>query len=114
MPTYRLLLVAALLAGCGVDQQGLTISAAASLQNPLQELARSYEQMHPGTTIAVNFGGSGMLAQQIEQGAPADIFFSASPKPMDDLAARGLIVVDTRRDLLRNQVVLIIPSGTNE
>src|SRR6185312_10328878 len=78
--------------------------------NAMQELAQIYRQSHPEIQIVFNFGASGMLAQQIEQGAPADIFFSASPKPMDELAARGLILANTRRDLLRNQVVLIIPA----
>jgi molybdate transport system substrate-binding protein len=60
----------------------------------------------------LNFGGSGTLAQQIERGAPADVFFSAAPKPMDMLAAKGLILPDTRRDLLRNELVLIAPQNS--
>jgi molybdate transport system substrate-binding protein len=111
----RSLTVAALcvLAGCGAERAALTVSAAASLQEPLQQLARSYESAHPGAAIALNFGGSGMLAEQIEQGAPADIFFPAAPQPMDSLAAHGLILPDTRRNLLRNQVVLIIPQNAS-
>ena len=104
-----LVLAAALAAGCGPQRASLTVSAAASLQQPLEQLAKDYEAAHPGIAISLNFGGSGMLAQQIEQGAPADIFLSAAPQPMDQLAGQGLILPDTRRDLLRNQVVLIVP-----
>ncbi len=113
--TARSLTAAALcvLAGCGADRAALTVSAAASLQQPLQQLARAYENSHPGASIALNFGGSGMLAEQIEQGAPADIFFPAAPQPMDSLAAEGLILPDTRRDLLSNRVVLIVPQNAS-
>lgn len=78
------------------------ISAAASVQSALREIAFP-------VPVVFNFGASGMLAQQIEQGAPADVFLSAAPKPMDSLAARGLILNGTRRDLLRNRIVLIVP-----
>ena len=67
--------------------------------------------MYPAP-LTLNFGASGMLAQQIEQGAPADIFFSAANTPMDRLAARGLLVGGSRRYVLRNEVVLIVrPDG---
>jgi len=56
-----------------------------------------------------NFGSSGALAMQIDQGAPADVFLSAAAKPMDDLQAKGLLVAGTRRNLLRNTLVLIAP-----
>ncbi len=88
----------------------VTVSAAASLQSSLEELRGLYR---PGP-IRLNFGGSGMLAQQIEQGAPVDVFLSAAPKPMDELAAKGRILPETRRNLLRNQVVLIAARGSAE
>lgn len=91
----------------------LTVSVAASLQDAMGQLGPVFERSHPGVTVSFNFGGSGMLAQQIERGAPADVFIAAASKPMDELAARGLIWNDTRRDLLRNQVVLIAPAGNN-
>ena len=80
------------------------VSAAASVQDAMRELATIAK-----IRVAFNFGASGMLAQQIQQGAPADVFLSAAPKPMDTLSAAGLIVEDTRRNLLRNQIVLIVP-----
>jgi molybdate transport system substrate-binding protein len=103
------------LAGCGQpDGAVLTVSVAASLQKAMQEVAAAYQGSHRGVRVAFNFGGSGMLEQQIERGAPADVFFSAASKPMDQLAARGLILGDTRRDLLRNTIVLIVPAAAKE
>jgi molybdate transport system substrate-binding protein len=96
------------LGGCGHrGSSALTVSVAASLQAAMERLGPAFEDAHPGTKLSFNFGGSGMLEQQIEQGAPADVFLSAASKQMDQLAAKGLILNDTRRDLLRNQVVLI-------
>jgi molybdate transport system substrate-binding protein len=104
------ILACVLQAGCrSHKRETLTISVAASLQNAMAEIAVAYGKSNPATKINFNFGGSGALEQQIEQGAPVDIFFSAAPKPIDMLAAKGLILPDTRRDLLRNQVVLIAP-----
>jgi len=95
--------VVLLLSACSSKTPPLTISAAASVQTALQEI-------HFPSPVVFNFGASGMLAQQIEHGAPADIFLSAAPKPMDSLDAHGLILRDTRRDLLRNRIVLIAPA----
>ena len=60
----------------------------------------------------MNYGASGTLQLQIEQGAPVDVFLSAAPKQMDALAAKGLLLDGTRRDLLRNEVVLIVPKDS--
>ena len=92
-------------------EPGLMVAVAASLQDAMGQLGPVFERSHPGVTVSFNFGGSGMLAQQIERGAPADLFLSAASKPMDALAARGLLWNDTRRDLLRNQIVLIAPAS---
>ena len=103
-------LLALAIASCGRPDgpMTLTVSVAASLQNAMNELAPLYERSQPGVKLIFNFGGSGALAQQIESGAPADVFLSAAPKPMDVLASKGLILPDTRRDLLHNQLVLIV------
>lgn len=63
--------------------------------------------------IHLNLGASGTLQRQIEQGAPVDIFISASPKEMDSLESKGLILAGTRKDLARNTVVLIVPAGNS-
>ena len=87
---------------------GLTVFAAASLKNALDDAAARWTAAgHPAPRIS--YAGSNTLAQQIEQGAPADIFFSADEKWMDDVAKKGLIQPDTRVDLLGNQIVLIAP-----
>jgi molybdate transport system substrate-binding protein len=96
------------------ESPALTVSVAASLQDAMGQLGPAFEQSHPGVRLSFNFGGSGMLAQQIEHGAPADVFLAAASKPMDELAAKGLLWNDTRRDLLRNQIVLIVPGGNHE
>jgi molybdate transport system substrate-binding protein len=105
-----------LLAACATRQPDavtLSVSVAASLQNAMLEVQAQYQSEHPRVHIQFNFGGSGALQQQIEQGAPADVFLSAATKQMDALAAKGLIVPDTRKDLLVNQVVLIAPRGSS-
>jgi molybdate transport system substrate-binding protein len=84
----------------------LTVSVAASLQDAMADAVRAYPAAH----IDLNYGASGALARQIANGAPVDVFLSAAPKPMDDLDAAGLLLPDTRRDLLRNDVVLIGPA----
>ena len=58
----------------------LTISAAASLQDALKEIEKQYKEKEPNIKLSFNFGASGALQQQIEQGAPADLFFSAEDK----------------------------------
>jgi molybdate transport system substrate-binding protein len=91
----------------------LTVSAAISLKDALDEIAHLYSVEAPGVIVHFNLGGSGTLQRQIEQGAPVDVFISASPKEMDGLAAKGLLLTGTRRDLVRNSVVLIVPAGTS-
>ena len=85
----------------------LTISAAASLKNVLEEIEPLYEQKHPEQGITYNFASSGSLQRQIEQGAPVDIFISAASKQMNDLQKQGLLLTGSRRNLLKNQIVLI-------
>jgi len=76
-------------------QARLTVSAAASLKDALAETEAVYERGHANIEFINNFGSSGTLAAQIDQGAPVDIFISAAAKPMDELAANGLIVTGT-------------------
>ncbi|MES2571441.1 MAG: molybdate ABC transporter substrate-binding protein [Verrucomicrobiota bacterium] len=87
----------------------LTISAAASLREALDEIRSLYVAGHTNTAIHFNHGGSGALQRQIENGAPVDIFFSAGASHMDALEKKGLLFPETRRDLLLNRLVLITP-----
>ena len=71
-----------------------------------------YTAGNPNVTYRANYGASGTLQIQIEQGAPVDVFFSAAPKQMDALDSKGLLLAGTRKDLLRNEVVLIVPKDS--
>ena len=87
----------------------LTLSVAASVKDALSEAEVAYRRNHATVEFGNNFGSSGTLAREIEEGAPVDAFISAAPKPMDSLESKGLIVHATRRNLLRNSLVLIAP-----
>ncbi|SHH55380.1 molybdate transport system substrate-binding protein [Sporobacter termitidis DSM 10068] len=87
----------------------LTILAAASLTQPLDDIIAAYKTVAPNVTITPSYASSGALQTQIEQGAPADIFFSAATKQMDALDQGGLIVTSSKVDLLKNEIVLIVP-----
>ncbi len=89
----------------------LIVSAAASLTNALKELAPLYQQSRANVTVRYNFGSSGGLQQQVENGAPADVFISAAAKQMDALQQKNLLMSETRRNLLTNQLVLVVPSN---
>jgi molybdate transport system substrate-binding protein len=85
----------------------LMVSAAASLTDSLTEIIESYEK-ETGVKITPNFAASGPLQKQIEEGAPADIFISASKDKMDTLEEKDLLEEGTRIDLLGNTLVLIV------
>lgn len=126
-----LTLTAGILAGCnGGDKEAkpaevekeqapkeaveLTISAAASLQNSLEELQKTYEAENDVVKITYNFGGSGALKQQIAQGAPVDLFFSAAEDKFDELVEEGAIAKEQGVDLLANDLVLIVPKANDK
>jgi len=89
----------------------LTVSAAISLKDVLDEEAQLYRSEKPDTVIHFNLGASGSLQRQIEEGAPVDVFVSASEDQMNSLESKGLLLPGTRKDLVRNSVVLIVPKG---
>ncbi|HEY9753120.1 MAG TPA: molybdate ABC transporter substrate-binding protein [Coleofasciculaceae cyanobacterium] len=91
----------------------LLVSAAASLKEALTEIKQSYQRAHPDVNLTFNFGASGALLQQIEQGAPADILIVAAQQQMDTLAQKGALVVGTRANLASNRLVLIAPIGSS-
>ena len=103
-----------MMTGCGGGEQKvepveLHVSAAASLTNVMNELAELYAKDNPNVKIIFNFGSSGALKQAIENGGAADLFYSAAQKQMNALEEAGELAEGTRRDLLRNDVVLIVP-----
>lgn len=86
----------------------VTVFAAASLKTALDEIAADYTT-GTGIPVTLSYGGSPALARQIAEGAPADIFLSASTAWMDVLQDKALIQPDSRRDLLGNTLILIAP-----
>ena len=101
----------ALQGGWAQSKGEIIVSAAASLKNAFEELAPIYEKQ-TGVRAAFNFAASGVLQQQIETGAPVDVFASAAQKQMDDLQKKGLIDEATRKDFTGNSLVLILPADS--
>lgn len=91
----------------------LNVSAALGLKDALLDIQKEYEQSHPTIKIIYNLAAAGVLESQIEQGAPADIFISAANKQVDDLAKKNLIDVATRKNLVSNKLVLIVPKNSS-
>lgn len=90
----------------------LLVSAAASTRDVLTEIQDIYQQSKPNVNITYNFGASGALQRQIEQGAPVDIFISAARKQVDALEEKGLVLQGTRTNLANNRLVLIVPKNS--
>ncbi len=90
--------------------QQLTVSAAASLTNAFKEIGGKFEAGRPGVTLRFNFAASGVLIQQVAQGAPVDVFASADQATVTQGIEQKLFDADTRRDFARNTVVLIVPA----
>ncbi|MDR7332111.1 molybdate ABC transporter substrate-binding protein [Roseateles asaccharophilus] len=89
--------------------QQLTVSAAASLTDAFKEIGAKFETGRPGTTVRFNFAASGVLLQQIAQGAPVDVFASADQATMNRGVEQKLFLADTRRDFAANELVLVTP-----
>ncbi len=89
----------------------LTVHAAASLTDVMHELAPVYEKAS-GDKLVFNFGASSALARQIQEGAPADVFFSADEAKMDTLEKAGLLLPGTRESLLGNTLVIVVPADS--
>ncbi|CAM3321625.1 molybdate ABC transporter substrate-binding protein [Kibdelosporangium persicum] len=113
-----LLLAPIVLAGCGAPEQppsspaaagsvtgAVTVFAAASLTETFTQIGKDFEAGHPGVRVRFNFGGSSALAQQISQGAPADVFASASPANMKQVADTGAVT------FVRNKPQIAVGKG---
>ncbi|AKC86069.1 molybdate ABC transporter substrate-binding protein [Pseudoxanthomonas suwonensis] len=123
MPTFTAILlrlsIPLLLAGAALlpaaaraaDDAPLTVFAAASLKESLDEAAAAYQQA-TGTPVRISYAASSALARQIEQGAPAQVFISADLDWMDYLQQRNLVDTGSRRNLLGNRLVLVAPQAS--
>lgn len=90
------------------DKSVIRISAAVSLKNVLSELKQSYEKSTPNVELVINYGSSGLLQKQIEEGAPVDLFLSAGIKQLELLEKKGLVIPGSKTNLLGNKLVLIV------
>jgi molybdate transport system substrate-binding protein len=87
----------------------LSVFAAASLTEAFGKIAQNFEAEHPGVHVVLNLAGSQQLAQQLAQGAPADVFASADRKQIEAIMKAGRIDASTSREFARNRLVVIIP-----
>ncbi len=109
-----LIIISLLLPACQRKEQEekeLMVGAAASLKNVMERLKDSYEEKE-GISLVFTYASSGTLEQQIRQGAPIDIFLSASDSQIKSLSADQYLLENTITELLENQVVLIVPSDS--
>lgn len=112
-------LVAASLAGCGTQKADtaqettVTLFAAKSLNTVMEELITAYQEKHPNVKIVGSYDSSGTLMTQIEEGAACDVFFSAAQKQMNQLEQDGLLVDETRHNVVNNQVCVVTYKGSN-
>lgn len=124
--TYRwiasIVVLALLTAACSVgategssrsEEVRLYVLAAASLTDAFREIQSRYEAAHPGVRLVPTFASTGRLKQQIERGAPADLFLSAGAEEMEELVRKNLIDSRFQTDLLQNDLVLIGPKGSD-
>ena len=96
-----------------LESTQITVFAAASLENALNEVIKKYNETQPNVTIVPSYDSSGTLLAQIEEGAACDVFFSAAQKQMDTLQNDDQLVVDgTRHNVVNNQVVVITYKGS--
>ena len=93
------------------EPQTLTVFAAASLTDAFTEIGAAFDAANPGVTTTFNFAGSQALRTQIEEGAPADVFASASGKEMETLVTGSFVGADVSQVFLTNKLVVILPEN---
>lgn len=107
-------------AGCQAEKQPakqqtvLTVSVAASLTDCMETMTEAFNKEYPNVKLQFNFGSSGALQQQIEQGAPVDVFFSAGMKQMNALEEAGLLEEGSAVKALENHLALIVPADSTQ
>jgi molybdate transport system substrate-binding protein len=111
-------MVVGMTAGCGgkvaetSEKTTVTVFAAKSLNTVMEELIKSYSTEHPDVSIVGSYDSSGTLMTQIEEGAACDVFFSAAQKQMNELEEKGLLVENTRHNVVNNQVCVVTCAGS--
>ncbi|WP_414494897.1 molybdate ABC transporter substrate-binding protein [Stenotrophomonas maltophilia] len=103
------LLLLGMLAAMPAWAANLTVSAASSLTESFRELGVAYEKAHPGTKVDFNFAASGVLLQQINRGAPVDVFASADETTMDQAQQQDLLAAGTREVFAVNALWVVVP-----
>ncbi|MDF2587328.1 MAG: molybdate transporter substrate-binding protein [Anaerocolumna sp.] len=94
------------------DPVEILVGAAASLKNVMTDIEKVYKEKYPNVSITFTFGSSGSLQQQIQEGANIDVFLSAAQKQMETLINDDLIEVESKKDIIENKIVLIVPSDS--
>lgn len=110
----RSLLLAIMLASLPASAAGLTVSAASSLAESFEEIARAYERANPGTQVDLNFAASGVLLQQIVRGAPVDVFASADETTLQQAVQAGAVAAGTRQVFARNTLWVVVPPAARQ
>lgn len=121
---FSMMVFILVISGCSTNKQTkkqeasqkkveLTVSAAASLQDALTKIKENFENEYPNVIVNYNFGSSGALQQQISEGAPVDLFFSAAEDKFQKLVQSGLIEKKNGTDLVGNDLVLVVPKDSN-
>jgi molybdate transport system substrate-binding protein len=103
------------LVSCNIRQSPpvtLKISVANVFREFMEEVSKVYKEQKPNLLLDYDLGGGITLQKQIEQGKKVDIFIPASSKPMDALQTQGLLIPETRKDFVENELVLIVPKGS--
>jgi molybdate transport system substrate-binding protein len=90
----------------------IIVSAAASLTNAMTEVGQQFENANPDVKIVLNFASSGSLLQQMIHGAPVDVFASANQAFMNKAEENNLVLAGTRKDFVRNNLVLVVPADS--
>lgn len=106
--TCIILTLGLIIVGCEKnDKTQINVSVASSLKEPFLKIEKNYEQENKDVDLVMNFGSSGSLTQQIKQGAPCDVFVSASIKYMDELKKDGYLIDNKYEELAKNRLVLV-------
>ena len=104
------ILLLALAAPCAAQE--ITVAAAADLRPAFEEIISGFQQSHPGTAVKVTYGSSGNFFQQIQNGAPFDMFFSANEDYPKKLESAGLTVPGSYYQYARGKIVLLVSENS--